>query len=127
MATTVSTILMNKTLTAMVQQTPSFQGIARVLAMSKGVLVLLYGTGFGTIILNSIQLWLLAKKFPRDTNSLLVVIKHLCISDLLNGVFVLLQSTHSLIETKLFPGNTIILDITEFVTTAGVRYLIGKK
>ena len=123
MTTTASTILTNKTLTTMVQ-TPSFQGIARVLAMSKGVLVLLYGMGFGTIILNSIQLWLLVKRFPRDANSLLVVIKHLCTSDLLNGVLVLLQLTLSLVETNLFPGNAIILDITEFVTTAGVRYVI---
>ena len=67
---------------------------------------------------------LLVKRFPRDANSLLVVIKHLCASDLLNGVFYLLPPTVSLIETGIFPGNKIILDLTKFVIIASRRYII---
>ena len=74
--------------------------------------------------LNSIQLWLLAKRFKRNANSLLVVIKHLCISDLLNGVFLLLPPSLGLIETEIIPGNKIIHDITKLFTRVSRRYAI---
>ena len=123
METTVSTILTNKTLTTVVQSL-AFQEIIRFVVISKGALVLPYVEGLTAIILNSIQLWLLVKKFPRDASSLLVVIKHLCTSDLLNGVFYLLVPTLSLIETEIFPENKIFLDLAKFVTVASRRYVI---
>ena len=121
MATTASTILTNRTLTTLVQ-TPSLQGIARILALSKGLLVMSYVEGLSAIIINSFQLWLLVKKLPSDGSSLLVVIKSLHKSDLLNGVLLLLSPTLSLIETEIFPGNKIILDITKFFGILGRRF-----
>ena len=124
MATTVSTILSNKTLTTTVP-TPLFSWIATVIAKdANGVLLLAYVHGLGTIILNSILLWLLGKKFPRDTNSLLLVIQHLCISDVLNGIIYLLAPTLGLIETKINLRNKIILQITKVFMRVGVRYVL---
>ena len=120
MATAASTILTNRTLTAMA---PSFRGIARILVLSKTVLVMSYVVGISAIIFNSIQLWLLAKTFQRNANSLLIVIKHLCPSDLLNGVSLLLPPSLALIETE-FPGNIIIQIIWKLYTRVGRIYVI---
>ena len=123
MATTASTILVNKTLATIVP-TPLFSFIANVLAKSNGVSVLPYVHSLGTIILNSMLLWLLAKKFRRDTNSLLVVIKHLCISDLLNGIIFLLAPTLGLVEKTINLRNKITLRIMKVFMRAGAKYIL---
>ena len=101
-----------------------FKGVARLIDQA-GVVVLIlpFVIGALTIAINSVQLWTLKKKFRRELNSLFVILRHLCIADLLNGVVTLTQILLSVLEWKLFPENTVLLWLTEAMSTAGNKYM----
>ena len=101
-----------------------FEGVAR-LAEKSGVVVLVSPLVVGvlTTLINSVQLWTLKTKFRRELNSLFVILRHLCVADLLNGVVTLSQTLLSVIEWKLLPANTILLWLTEFVGLTCVKYV----
>ena len=103
-----------------------FKGVAHTVERA-GVVVLILPLVVGalTIFINSIQLWILKTKFRRELNSLFVILRHLCVADLLNGVVTLSQSLLSVIEWKLLPENTILLWLTEFVAYTCVKYVFS--
>ena len=101
-----------------------FKGVARIMEKS-GIVVLILPLVVGviTIIINSVQLWTFKTKFKRELNSLFVILRHLCIADLLNGVVTLSQTMLSVIEWKFLPGNMILMWLTEFVNYACLIYV----
>ena len=65
-----------------------------------------------TIIANALQLWCLNKKFRREVNTLFVIVKHLSIADLIQGIQVLIMAI------------LVILQMTSFRETTASSYVI---
>ena len=103
-----------------------FIGVARLVEKA-GIVVLVLPLLVGslTIIFNSVQLWTLKKKFRRELNSLFVILRHLCVADLLNGVVTLTQTLVSVIEWKFLPKNNFLLWLTEFIGLTCNKYVFS--
>ena len=56
------------------------------------VIAILALLGIATIVINTIQLGFLKTKFKREVNTLFVLIQHLCVADILNGVAVFIRA-----------------------------------
>ena len=103
-----------------VSEGTEFIGISHI--VPEAGLVVLFLVGAITI---SIQLWILETNFRRELNSLFVVLRLLCIADLLNGVVTLIQTLLSVIEWKLHPGNKILLCLLEIISISGNKYMFS--
>ena len=78
-----------------------------------------------TIAANSLQFWMQRTKMRREVNCLFVMMKHLCIADLISGVCFLVSTLLIILEWKAFPSSTIILRIIDFVGRICTECLFG--
>ena len=80
--------------------------------------------GFLTVGINSIQVWFLRTKFRREVNTLFVIIQHLCIADLLNGVRVTGSALLSLLHLQ-FDYDEHAYQIIHFIGLASGVYIFA--
>lgn len=81
--------------------------------------------GVFIVTMNTFQLWMLNTKFSREINPLLVMMKHLCIADLLNGILLMTTPVLSILEWKVLPGNMMIHKIIIFLTIICGKYVFS--
>ena len=102
-----------------------FHGIAHIIEqVGVVVLILPFVVGTLTIAINSVQFWTLKTKLRRELNSLFVILRHLCVADLLTGVVTLCQTFLNVIEWKLLPENTVLLWFIEITSTTFNKYMM---
>ena len=63
-------------------------------------------------------------RLRRELNSLFVILRHLCVADLLTGFVTLSQTLLSVIEWRLLPDNTVLLRIIEIMSTPCNKYMM---
>ena len=88
-----------------------------------GEMLLVIHSLVGTLsfFINSFQLWFLKNKFRRELNSLFVIIRHLSLADFLNGFFTLSHLLLCVIEREMFPNNTILMLLINYVSLMCIR------
>ena len=80
--------------------------------------------GVLTIVIIANQLWFLRTKFRREVNTLFVVIEHLCVADMLNGVMV--TGSVLLSFSQWLVGNALVArQIIEFIALVSKTYLFA--
>ena len=75
------------------------------------------------IVLNTIQIWCMKKKFQREFNPLLIIVMSLAVADLVAGVGSLLVCLLMTVERHAFKGNELLLYIIRLVLTFSLLYV----
>ena len=86
------------------------------LTVSSGVLIL---------AINAFQIYLLKKKFRREVNPLFIIIKHLCVADILNGGFILVLCTLYFLQNSLSRDHFYALHVMLLVCHGCGRYFFA--
>ena len=86
--------------------------------ISIGILTIL------TIVLNILQLWCLHKQFRRHLNPLMVIIFHLSVADLLEGIAVILSNIIYMLKEKIFLGSSQFFESYDILVQAN-RFLLS--
>ena len=76
------------------------------------------------ILINSVQLLFLKTKFKREINTLFVLIRHLSIADLLNGVVMVTRASLSALEWKVFVDSNVVHEVLEFIGIACTMFVV---
>ena len=109
-----------RNVTNQIERISSIKGLSQILESTQiGFLTFPLLIATLTISITSIQLWLLKTRFRRELNSLFVVIKHLCVADLLASIAQLSNAILTLLEKTVLPNSEII---QETIDVAGLAF-----
>ena len=92
--------------------------------MGWGLVSIPLAIGVLTIVLNVVQLWCLHKHFRRHVNPLMVIIFHLSVADLLEGIAVILILIIKTLKKKPFVGSSLLLECYDVLKQVN-RFLLS--
>ena len=79
--------------------------------------------GLAAMLANALQLWFLETKFAMEINSLIVMIRFLCITDMLNGGIKMINIILIILERTVFQGSIALMQIINIVGLTTNKYV----